>query len=1177
MKKSTFLLVIILLATNILKAAPAVIYVNDNASGDNDGSCWADAFTTLQAALDYATAGDQIWIAAGTYYPTSSYGLSGNNNRYLHFRMKAGVKIYGGFAGNENPATFNLNSRNFNLNTTILSGDVDVKGRKEDNSFHVIYHPEGLCLTGAALLDGVTVTDGYASGGGEPENTGGGICNIGSSPTFSNVIITGNFANIAAGMYNDCSSPNLYKVSVRSNSATACAGIYNINHSLPRLINVDISNNSAQGMGAVVNINSSPQLADVTISNNNGGGIDNIDSNPVLINSIITGNTSSQSGGGIYNKNSSPELTNVTICGNSALYSGGGLFNKNSSPALTNVTISDNIANLWGGGLYNENSSPVLNNCIIWGNNANTSLGKEIFNSQSVVTLNHCCYGNQIYGDATVVNNCITSDPKFVYPVNGDYRICGNSLCVNAGKNEYNNMSKDLRGKTRIQNDTIDIGAYEWANGTDPLLFLKDITVYLDSLGNASVNPSDLIVETSSAIDTLTDMNSFDCSNLGDNEVEVTLVVDNKISICDKAIVTVLDTIPPVFSAPPDTTIYTVADCRYNADVQYTGDVTDESDACGSGIEASYSDEVKEGDCPGRHIISRTWRLEDNSGNSAVDKVQIIYVSDTLAPQITENTIEVYLGEDGKYSLTNSDIKNISAGTTDNCTAEKDLDINVFPRSFQCVNVGEDNTVTVTAVDLCGNMSSLETTITVSDTIVPVAEGNPIEVYLRGNGQYVLTDRDIEYISAGTKDNCTSVKNLEIDVFPRSFQCVHAGQDVDVEVIATDLYGNRSSTWTTVSVRDSIAPKALCTNTEIFLDDKGEAIIFPYQINTDNGSVIQPEWSPTYNDLAGGSFDVCGISGMYLSQNRFDCSEIGENIVTLTVSDPSGNSSTCTTIVTIIDTITPEIEPVANISIMAEPRQSYAEIDYPEIIVTDNCGVRLEQVSGLGQDGLFPIGTTTETWSATDGGGNTAIAAFTVTVTTINSPPNLVNPVSDQTVHAGDILKIPFSSVPGEMFVDYDDDALTLTVVEAGTDALPEWAIMQADTLVCKPMQSDTGCVNIAVIAEDASGNTAADTFSICIDDFPVFTDYLGSGVFEIQMYPNPTKDLVKIDFSSGFDKVNLSVMDMTGKVVLRKLYKGGEKIRFNMAEKISGIYLVKLDFDDRQVIKKLVVNKTKY
>ena len=52
MKKSTFLLVIILLATNILKAAPAVIYVNDNASGDNDGSCWADAFTTLQAALD---------------------------------------------------------------------------------------------------------------------------------------------------------------------------------------------------------------------------------------------------------------------------------------------------------------------------------------------------------------------------------------------------------------------------------------------------------------------------------------------------------------------------------------------------------------------------------------------------------------------------------------------------------------------------------------------------------------------------------------------------------------------------------------------------------------------------------------------------------------------------------------------------------------------------------------------------------------------------------------------------------------------------------------------------------------------------------------------------------------------------------------------------------------------
>jgi len=1060
MKKSTFLLLVILLATNILSAVSPVIYVNDDAAGDNDGSCWADAFTTLQAALDAAVAGDRIWIAAGTYYPTSSYGLSGNNNRYLHFRMKEGVKIYGGFAGNENPATFNLDSRNFNLNTTILSGDVDVKGRKEDNSIHVIYHPEGLGLTGAALLDGVTVTDGYASGGGEPENSGGGICNIGSSPTFSNVIITGNFGNIAAGMYNDCSSPTLYKVTIISNSATECGGIYNTNHSLPRMVNVDISNNSARGNGGIVNVNSSPELVNVTISNNNGTGMYNFVSNPVMVNCIITGNSSSLDGGGICNINSSPELTNVTISGNYTIYRGGGL--------------------------YNENSSPVLNNCIIWGNGA-TIMGEEIYSYQSVVTLNYCCYGNQIYGDAPVANNCITSDPKFVYPDDGDYRICGNSPCMDAGKNEYNTLPGDIRGKIRVQNDTIDIGAYEWTEGTDPLLLLKDITVYLDSLGNASIIPSDLVVKTSAAIDTLTDINSFDCSNLGDNEVKVTLVVDNTISIHDKATVTVLDTIPPAFTAPPDTTIYTDADCRYNAYVLYTGDVTDESDVCDSGTEAVFSDQIEEGDCPGNIIITRTWSLSDNSGNAAKDQVQIIYVSDTLAPEVV---------------------------------------------------------------------------------------GNPLNVYLRENGQYVLTYSDIENISAGTTDNCTTVEDLEISVFPRSFQCVHVGEDVEVEVIATDLCGNQSSTYTTVTVRDTIAPTAQCNNIEIFLDEKGEAMIFPYQVNPDI-SVIAPDWSPTYNHLAGGSYDVCGISGMFLSKTVFDCADIGENTVTLTVSDPSGNRATCNSVVTINDTIAPEIEPVTDITVVAEPGQDYAEIDYPEIIVTDNWGVTLEQVSGVGKGGLFTPGTTTETWRATDSGGNTSTVSFRVTVTVLNSPPYLVTPVAGQRVRAGDVLKVPLSSVPGEMFDDHDNDILTLTVVEEGTDNLPPWAVMQSDTLVCEPLQADTGCVNIVVTAEDDSGSMAADTFSICVEDYLLAVGDPVTDKFDIHMYPNPTRDLVNIKFSSGFHKVGLSVMDITGKIVLQKMVEAGEKITFNMADKISGMYLVKLDI--RQVIKKLVLNKTKY
>ncbi len=1164
MKKIFFFGSILLIIANTLFAGPRVIFVNDDAAGSNDGTGWTDAFTTLQAALDNAVSGDQIWIAAGTYYPTSSYGMSSNNNRLLHFRMKEHVQIYGGFAGYEDPASFDINSRNFNLYTTILSGDVDIRGRETDNSFHVIYHPEGLGLTGNAMLDGVTITDGYGNGSGEHENCGGGICNIGSSPTFSNVIIAGNFANIAAGMYNDCSSPTLYKVTIRSNSATVCAGIYNTNYSLPRMVNVDISDNSARGSGAIVNENSSPQLANVTISNNNGGGIDNINSNSVLINSIISGNSSSYFGGGIYNKNSSPVLTNVTITGNSSSYSGGGI--------------------------YNENSSPVLNNCIIWDNAADVT-GKDIYSYQSVVTLNYCCYGNQIYGGAPVANNCITSDPKFVYPVNGDYRICGNSPCVNAGKNEYNNMSSDIRGKNRIQNDIIDMGAYEWSEGTDPLLLLKDMTIYLDSLGNASIIPSDLVVETSAAVDTLTDINRFDCSNLGDNEVVVTLVIDHVTSIHGKATVTVLDTIPPTFSAPADTTIYTDAGCQYNANVLYTGDVTDESDACCSAIEAVFSDEVEEGDCPGNHIITRTWSLADNSGNTAIDHVQIIHVLDSFPPEVVCNSIDVYLRENGHYVLTGSDIEDISAGTTDNCTIQEDL---------------------------------------------------------------------------------------EFSVFPRSFECVHIDQNIAVEVVVTDLCGNQASAWTTVAVKDTIAPNAICQDIEVFLDQEGEARIFPYQLNSGDGPIIQPGWSPTYNDLAGGSFDVCGISAMSLSKNIFGCSDIGDNSVTLTVFDASGNQSTCTSVVTVMDTLSPEADPVSDIVIVADAGKCYVEMEYPEINFSDNCDVSLEQLSGLGEEGLFPLGTTTETWRATDAAGNTAILSFSVTVTSVNAPPTLdeindifvnedagavgvtltgigygddceaqeiffsavsdndslfsslsvnhnpndsiatlffqtapdrsgsgiitinlqdsegelttrtftltvyplndppylVNPVADQTVHAGYILKVPISSMPGEMFDDNDDPILSLNVSAEGTNFLPPWATMSSDTFVCQPSIADTGCLNIIVKASDAAGETVADTFLVCVEGYPVNIGYSDVEKFKVQMYPNPTNDFVHVRFNTSVQEIKLSITDMNGKVIFTEENVTTGKLTFNMAHKPPGIYLVRMRIDNRPLIRKLVVKR---
>jgi hypothetical protein len=143
---------------------PAVIvYVKFDAAGNNDGTSWTDAFTSLQSALDVATADNDIYIARGTYKPSSAYSLT-NTPRYYHFELKNNVGIYGGFAGTE---TFLSQRTDFGYggtNETILSGDIGATGDNSDNCLHVVYNPTA-GITNTALLEGVTITGGNANNG----------------------------------------------------------------------------------------------------------------------------------------------------------------------------------------------------------------------------------------------------------------------------------------------------------------------------------------------------------------------------------------------------------------------------------------------------------------------------------------------------------------------------------------------------------------------------------------------------------------------------------------------------------------------------------------------------------------------------------------------------------------------------------------------------------------------------------------------------------------------------------------------------------------------------------------------------------------------------------------------------------------------------------------------------
>ncbi|MEP7128231.1 MAG: HYR domain-containing protein, partial [Chitinophagales bacterium] len=425
--------------------------------------------------------------------------------------------------------------------------------------------------------------------------------------------------------------------------------------------------------------------------------------------------------------------------------------------------------------------------------------------------------------------------------------------------------------------------------------------------------------------------------------------------------------------------------------------------------------------------------------------------------------------------------------------------------------------------------------------------------------------------------------------------------------------GNTSVTWTVTDVNGNTNQ---CVQSVIVNDNQLPVISCPATVNVNaatglcaaSGVVLG---TPSVNDN-------CGIANV--ANNAPSAFPVGNTVVTWTAIDVNSNAKQCAQTVIVTDNQSPVITgcPANIIS------RNHGATWIPPV-ASDNCGIASFS-SNYAPGAIFPNGTSTVTYTATDVNGKTSSCSFTVKTNQIKYTIVASGPL--ELCKPGSIILSAFppgnfyqwyrnnnpvsgasqinynAATDGSYFCKVTDDfgsvnsnALTVTTVSTPVATISpsatvticegQTAMLNANTGSGLTYQWKKGTANISgatnsryqttqpgaykVIVKNSTGcskSSAATSVSIsCKEDIAL------NEPININVFPNPNDGNFTVSYTAiGNNSSTIQVANLLGQVVYEKTSKDNSAISFNLTSEPAGIYFIRLKCDDHTVVKKIEV-----